>query len=217
MLTAALALLPGRAAAQDPVSITGKVTTAAGEPLRDVNVGIFELGIGVWTSADGTYRLNVPGGRAQGQQAKMTARLIGFRAQSALVTLTPGGSLDQNFQLASDPLRLEEIVVTGAGTEQRRERLGTVSATVDSAVLARTNESNVVQALAGKVPGVLTNQGSGDAGASTAIQIRGPKTLGTSQPVIILDGVPISNATRGQAVLSGAPSSNRASDINPDD
>src|SRR2546427_1913561 len=39
----------------------------------------------------------------------------------------------------------------------------------------------------------------------------------SSQPVIILDGVPISNATRGQAVLSGAPATNRAADINPDD
>ena len=217
LLTAALALFPSRAAAQEPVSFSGKVTTASGEALRDVNVAIFELGLAVWTGADGTYRLNVPGGRAQGQQVKLTARLIGFRAQSFVVTLTPGATIEQSFQLAADPLRLEEIVVTGAGMEQRRERLGTVSATVDSATLARTNESNVIQALAGKVPGVLTNQGSGDAGASTAIQIRGPKTLGTSQPVIILDGVPISNATRGQAVLSGQPATNRASDINPDD
>src|SRR6202008_3199148 len=69
----------------------------------------------------------------------------------------------------------------------------------------------------GKVPNVLTNQGSGDAGASTAIQIRGPKTFGTSQPVVILDGVPLSTARRGQAARPGAPATNRAADINPDD
>jgi TonB-linked SusC/RagA family outer membrane protein len=217
LLAAALALLPSRAVAQEPVTITGKVTNASGEALRDVNVAIFDLSVGAFTGVDGTYRLNVPGGRAQGQQAKLTARLIGYRAQSVVVTLTPGATIEQNFQLAADPLRLDEIVVTGAGTEQRRERLGTASATVDSTTLRRANESNVIQALAGKVPNVLTNQGSGDAGASTAIQIRGAKTFGTSQPVIILDGVPISNATRGQAVLSGAPSPNRAADINPDD
>ena len=212
-----LAVLPARAAAQEPVTITGKVTGAAGEALRDVNVAIFDLGIGAFTGVDGTYRLNVPGARAQGQQVRLTARLIGFRAQSATLTLTPGGAVEQNFQLAADPLRLDEIVVTGAGMETRRERLGTASATVDSTTLKRAAESNVIQALAGKVPNVLTNQGSGDAGASTAIQIRGAKTFGTSQPMIILDGVPISNATRGQAVLSGAPATNRAADINPDD
>ncbi|MGH7520906.1 MAG: SusC/RagA family TonB-linked outer membrane protein [Gemmatimonadales bacterium] len=217
MFATALAVFPTRAAAQEPVVLSGKVTGATGEALRDVNVTIFELGIGVWTGADGTYRLNVPGARAQGQQVRLTARLIGFRAQSFPVTLSSGASLTQNFQLAADPLRLEEIVVTGAGTEQAREKLGTAISTVDAATIQRANETNVVQALAGKVPNVLTNQGSGDAGASTAIQIRGPKTFGTSQPVIFVDGVPISNNTRGQAVLSGAPSPNRAADINPDD
>jgi len=217
LFAAALALFPARLVAQEPVTITGKVTGATGEGLRDVNITIFELGIGVWTSADGTYRLNVPGARASGQQVRVTARLIGFRAQSNTITLAPGATLEQNFQLAADPLRLEEIVVTGAGTETRRERLGTSTPRVDSTTLQRAGESNVIQSLAGKVPGVLTNQGSGDAGSSTSIQIRGAKTFGTSQPVIILDGVPVSNQTRGQAVLSGTPATNRAADINPDD
>lgn len=217
LFAAALALFPARLAAQEPVMISGKVTGATGEALRDVNVAIFELGIGAWTGSDGTYRLNVPGARAQGQQVRLTARLIGFRAQSNTLTLTPGATLEQNFQLAADPLRLEEVVVTGAGTELAREKLGTAVATVDAATIQRANETNVVQALAGKIPNVLTNQGSGDAGASTAIQIRGAKTFGTSQPTIIVDGVPISNNTRGQAVLSGIPSPNRAADINPED
>src|SRR5258708_4793463 len=215
--TALLAILPAGAAAQEPVTISGKVTGQSGEVLRDVNVTVVEFGVGGWTGTDGVYHLSIPGGRAQGQQVRLTARLIGFRAGTATITVTPGGTVEQNFQLASDPLRLDVVVVTGAGTQERRERLATATATVDSGSIARSNEQNVIQALAGKMPNVLTNQGSGDAGASTAIQIRGPKTFGTSQPVIILDGVPISNATRGQAVLSGAPATNRAADINPDD
>ena len=217
LAAALLAILPAGVAAQEPVTISGKVTGQSGEALRDVNVTVVDFGVGGWTGADGVYHLTVPGGRATGQQVRMAARLIGFRAGTATITVTPGATLEQNFQLAADPLRLDVVVVTGAGTQERRERLGTATATVDSATLMRSNETNVIQALAGKVPNVLTNQGSGDAGASTAIQIRGPKTFGTSQPVIILDGVPISNATRGQAVLSGAPSTNRAADINPDD
>jgi TonB-linked SusC/RagA family outer membrane protein len=216
-VTGALALLPAWAVAQESVTITGKVTGVSGEPLREVNVSIFDLGIGVWTGADGNYRLIVPGTRATGQQVKLTARQIGYRVQTVPVTLTAGTAIAQNFQLASDPLRLDEIVVTGAGIEQQREKLGTANTSVDPVTLQRANEPNLIQALAGKVPNVLTNQGSGDAGASTAIQIRGPKTFGTSQPVIIVDGVPTSNVTRGQAVLSGAPSSNRAADINEED
>lgn len=216
-VTAALALLPAWVEAQESVTITGRVTGTLGEPLRDVNVSIFDLGIAVWTAADGTYRLIVPAARAQGQLVRISARLIGYRLQSFPVTLASGATIEQNFQLAGDPLRLDEIVVTGAGTELQREKLGTASSTVDAATLQRANETNVVQALAGKIPNVVTNQGSGDAGASTAIQIRGAKNFGTSQPVIIVDGVPISNQTRGQAVLSGVPSPNRSADINPED
>jgi TonB-dependent SusC/RagA subfamily outer membrane receptor len=212
-----LVVLPAWAAGQEPVTITGRVTGPVGEPLRDVNVVIFDIGLSAFTTPDGVYRLVVPGARAQGQPVRLTARLIAYRAQTFTVTLTPGATIEQNFQLAFDPLRLDEIVVTGAGTEQLAERLGTARSNLDAATLQRANEPNVVQALAGKVPGVLTNQGSGDAGASTAIQIRGAKTFGTSQPVIYVDGVPMSNATRGQAILSGAPSPNRAADINAED
>ena len=224
--TGALALLPDWAAAQQQVTITGRVAGTLGEPLRDVNVGIFELGVGVWTGPDGAYRLVVPSGRAQGQQARLSARLIGYRTQSFNVTLTSGATVEQSFQLSSDPLRLEEVVVTGAGTEQLRERLTSHVTSVDAAEIQRANETNVIQALAGKVPNVLTNQGSGDAGASTAILIRGPKSFGITQagfsptvpqPLVIVDGVPISNVTRGEAVLSGAPAPNRAADLNTQD
>ena len=131
-----LALLPAGVAAQEPVTITGKVTSASGEALRDVNVTVAEFGVGGWTGADGTYRLSVPGARAQGQQVKMNARLIGFRAGSATITVTPGATVQQNFQLASDPLRLDVVVVTGAGTQERRERLATATATVDSGTIS---------------------------------------------------------------------------------
>ncbi len=214
---AVLALLPVVAVAQEPVTITGRVTGDLGAPLVDANVVVTALNLVAYTGPDGRYRLVVPGARAQGQQVALSARMIGHRVQSFQVTLTAGAAVEQNFQLVADPLRMDEIVVTGAGTEQLAERLGTARASVDAATLQRANEPNIVQALAGKVPNVLTNQGSGDAGASTAIQIRGPKTFGTSQPVIIVDGVPMNNNTRGQAVLSGVPSPNRAADINAED
>jgi len=214
---AVLALLPVVVVAQEPVTITGRVTGDLGASLGDANVTIASLNLVAYTSADGRYRLVVPGARAQGQQVALTARMIGHRQLAFQVTLTPGATIEQNFQLVGDPLRLDEIVVTGAGTEQLAERLGTARSSVDAVEVQRANETNVVQALAGKIPNVVTNQASGDAGASTAIQIRGAKTFGTSQPVIFVDGVPISNQTRGQGVVTGIPSPNRAADINPED
>src|SRR6266513_394787 len=103
-LAGALALLPEWGAAQSSVTITGQVTNPQGEPLRDANVSIFDLSIGVWTGPDGAYRLIVPGARADGKQVRLGARLIGYRGQSFTITLTPGGTLAQDFQRVSDPL-----------------------------------------------------------------------------------------------------------------
>jgi TonB-linked SusC/RagA family outer membrane protein len=213
-------LLPTVASAQEPVTITGRVTNDAGDPLRVATVAIGSLNLAVYANAEGNYRLVVPAGRAASQNVILSARQIGFRAGTATIQLVPGTTLTQNFRLAADPLKLDEVVVTGSGTESLAERLGTARAGLSGETLKKANEPNIIQAIAGKVPGVLTNQQSGDPTASTAIQIRGAKTFGASQPVIIVDGVPVNNATRqGQnaGVLSGAPMANRAADINPED
>ncbi len=225
-LVAAFMLVPAIAGAQESVVIMGRVTGDGGEPLRQASVTIPSLNILVYVNDAGNYRLVVPAARAQGQQVSLSARMIGKRTQSSSITLSPGAAIERNFSLASDPLKLEEVVVTGAGTQSLAERLGTARASVSAATVVRANETNVVSALAGKIPNVITNQASGDAGASTAIQIRGTKSItGTSQPLIIVDGVPTNNNTRGGSpngsVLggqgSGAPDPNRAADINPED
>ncbi|HWL39998.1 MAG TPA: SusC/RagA family TonB-linked outer membrane protein [Gemmatimonadaceae bacterium] len=211
--------MPGLAWAQEAVTITGRVTGEGGGALSSANVTVPSLNILVYVNPDGTYRIVVPAARAQGQTVSLMARMIGHRSQGASVTLTPGTTVERSFQLPTDPLRLEEVVVTGAGTQSLAERLGTARSNVDAVTLQRANEPNVVQALVGKSPNVLTNQASGDAGSSTAIQIRGAKTFGTSQPLIIVDGVPTNNNTRavGTTILQGPPQGNRAQDINPED
>jgi TonB-linked SusC/RagA family outer membrane protein len=223
-VAAALVFAPELARAQEQgVTITGRVTNEAGEPLRAANVAIPLLSVITYVNADGSYRLVVPGARAQGQQVNLVARMIGYQSRTIPIRLSPGSVLTQNFQLPSDPLRLQEIVVTGAGTEQLAERLGTARASVSGEQLQRANTpENLVTALAGKVPNVVTNSGSGDAGASTAIQIRGAKTFGGSQPVFIVDGIVMNNNTRSLSALGGAgapapPTVNRIADLNPED
>ncbi|HSJ25516.1 MAG TPA: SusC/RagA family TonB-linked outer membrane protein, partial [Longimicrobiales bacterium] len=92
-------------------------------------------------------------------------------------------------------------------------------ATVDNQMITRAAEPNIVTALAAKSPNVHTTQTSGDAGAGTAIRIRGVTGFGGGQPQIIVDGMPINNTSRvtGPSVLQGGPATNRAFDINPED
>ncbi|HEX6536178.1 MAG TPA: carboxypeptidase-like regulatory domain-containing protein, partial [Gemmatimonadaceae bacterium] len=134
-LVCASALLPAWAAAQEAATISGRVTSETGAPLNSASVFIEGLNVGTLTREDGRYTFVVPAARVTGQQVTLTARLIGFKEQSAQVTLS-AGTITHDFVLSANPLRLGEVVVTGAGTATTREKLGTVINTVDSAAIS---------------------------------------------------------------------------------
>ncbi len=217
LLALALAIAPAMAAAQG-ANISGRVTTETGDPLPGASVFLEGLNVGSTTDDNGRYSFSVPEGRIRGQTVTLTARRIGYSVRTAQVTLA-AGSITQNFVLSANPLRLGEVIVTGAGTTTTREKLGNVINTVDSTAISRSNESNVVQALAGKAPNIEVNQQSGEPGASSYIRIRGAKSIsGTGQPLFVVDGVPIDNSTFATGPsTAGTVSPNRGSDINPAD
>jgi TonB-linked SusC/RagA family outer membrane protein len=231
-LSAFLAL-PALLAAQEPVTITGKVTSDAGQPLGQVEVAIPAMGLGSLSKDDGRYTIVVPGARVSGQTVTMVARRLGYKSQSAQVTLTAGG-VTHDFALAANPLQLGEVVVTGAGTTSEAGKLGNVRNNVSADLINRSSEVNVTQALAAKAPNVTVLQQSGDPGAGSFINIRGiGSILGDNQPLIVVDGVPIDNSsfstsnfnapddaggTVGQFGQSeGTVSTNRLADLNPND
>src|SRR2546425_4226375 len=125
IIVSALLALPALIAAQEPVTITGKVASDAGQPLGQVEVAIPAMGLGALSKDDGRYTIVVPGARVSGQTVAVTARRLGYKAVSAQITLSPGG-VTHDFALAANPLQLGEVVVTGAGTTTETEKLGNV-------------------------------------------------------------------------------------------
>src|SRR5438477_369791 len=220
-------------AAQGPVTITGKVTSDAGQSLGQVEVAIPTMGLGALSKDDGGYTLVVPSARVSGQTVTMVARRLGYKSQGAQVTLAAGG-VTHDFVLAANPLQLGEVVVTGAGTATSTEKLGNVRNSVSADLIQRAGEANVVQALAAKAPNVTVLQQSGDPGAGSFINIRGVNSiLGSNQPLFVIDGVPMDNSafstsnfnriddnggTNNQfGQTEGTVVSNRALDLNPND
>jgi TonB-linked SusC/RagA family outer membrane protein len=218
------------ARAQGAVTVTGLVRTGEGAPLSDVSIEVRPLQAGGITRADGRYNIVIPAARqAGGRQVTVFARRLGYRSESRTVTLPNGGSLTVDLTLVTNPLQLGEVVVTGAGTASTTERLGTERKSVDSTSIRRSNEVNLVTALAGKAANVNVQQTSGEAGSGARVQIRGVRSLGVvgaggnlvsanGQPLFVIDGTPVNNSTAitGSAVSStSAP--NRAGDINPED
>jgi TonB-linked SusC/RagA family outer membrane protein len=221
-LAAASVIMPARSAqAQASATVTGRVTSEAGQPLQYASVSITALGLGAQTDINGRYTFVVPSGRALGQTVQLAVRALGYRPMTSPITLS-GGTVAKDFTLAANPLRLGEVVVTGSGTTATREVLGTVTTTVEAVEISKSGERNLVNALSSKAPGVTITSSSGDPGAGTSISIRGIKTIqGDGQPLFVVDGMPVDNSaqqtTSGGGDGGGAVSSNRLVDLNPAD
>lgn len=216
---ALLAALPAAAGAQNPATISGTIKNDAGLPVGFAQIFVDELGIGATTRENGKYTLFIPASRVTGQQVTVSVRAIGYKLGSAKITLR-AGILTQDFTLEANPFHLGEVVITGAGTQTTNEKLGNVITTVKADAIDKSQEMNLVTALAAKAPNVVINQSSGDPGAATFMQIRGVNTIqGSNQPLIVIDGIPVDNTTNVTAgdVTAGTVAPNRAVDINPAD
>jgi anti-sigma factor RsiW len=112
------------------VTISGRVTNAAGAPLASAQVHLDRTNIGVITNDDGTYALVIPPARANGKALSLVARQIGYRSAAVLVA-PDSAPIMHDFVLASNPLTLGQVVVTGEGTT---EKLGKAVAADSSAL-----------------------------------------------------------------------------------
>jgi TonB-linked SusC/RagA family outer membrane protein len=199
--------------------VTGRVTsTASGQPLPGAFVALAGQTFGVRTNEQGEFRLRVPSG-----DVTIVARAIGYKRATQRI---PSGSTGADFALDKDVLELEGVIVTGAATSVERRNAATAVSVVSTEALSRVPAVSLENALQGKVIGASINMNNGAPGGGGQIQIRGASSLiGRIEPLIIVDGVSISNATRSNrmAVVTGSLNAaeengtNRLADINPND
>lgn len=193
MALAALVLGAGQAQAQ--ATITGKVTDSNAQPLGGAQVLIRELAsFGATTASNGTYTIVVPADRSRGQSMTLVARYLGKAPSTRAITLNAGNQ-EVNFALRDDPLRLDELVVTGVNTETSTKKLAFAVGKVSSDQLQETPGVTALSGLAGKVAGVRVVTASGEPGSAPSIRLRGATSItGSQEPLIIIDGT-ISRAT----------------------
>ena len=175
--------------AQQAAVITGRVTAQGGEALGGANVVVANSNFGAVTAANGTYSITIGAAAARGQQVVLTARYIGHRPVSRTVTLSPG-TQEQNFELRADPLRLEEVVVTGVGEATALKKLPFAIGRVTDEQLQQVPGSSALVALEGKVAGVRLTPNSAQPGGEPSLRLRGATSIGRRQdPLYIVDGV----------------------------
>jgi len=170
------------------LQVSGKVTDSnTREPLIGATVVIKGTNIGVTTSADGTYTINVPEG-----SDILVFSYIGYTTQEVNVS----GRTTLDVALVPEVTGLEEVVVTGYGTQKKETLTGSI-ATVGGNEIAKSPQPNVTNSLTGKLPGLMVNERSGEPGREGLnILIRGSGTLNNNTPLVIIDGVERENIER---------------------
>ncbi len=209
----ALFLVPGLAWAQEG-TIQGTVVDAdTNEPLPGVNVALAESQQGAATSVDGEYEIS---GVAPGSYT-LRATFVGYETYEQQVDVGAGETATVNIDLQPSALELDEVAVTALGFRTERDQLGASQSNVSGDAITQSGETSVLKGLSAKAPGLNVTSTGGDPGSGARIVIRGSKTIqGDNQPLIVVDGVPVSNENIGQGV-GGVQQQSRLNDINPED
>jgi TonB-linked SusC/RagA family outer membrane protein len=165
---------------QNKIRITGVVVDQTGEPMIGANV--VEKGVatnGTITDMDGKFTLEAAA------NATLQISFIGYITQEINVS----GQNNLTVTLAEDNLSLEEVVVVGYGTQKKVTLTGSV-VTAKGADIIKSPAVNVTNSLAGRLPGVIINNRSGEPGReNTSLYIRGRSTTGNTSALVIIDGV----------------------------
>ncbi|MCG2590933.1 SusC/RagA family TonB-linked outer membrane protein [Rhodohalobacter sulfatireducens] len=188
-------------------NISGRVTDAeTGEVLPGVNVIVANAEestgstIGTTTNMDGEYEVQVPD-----ELNTLVFSYIGYQRTEVQID----GRTEIDVELSSDVQLLEDIVVIGYGTQRRQDLTGSVSS-ISTEELNNQATTSFDTAMQGKIAGVRVVQSNGAPGGRTRVRIRGQNSvLGGSDPLYVIDGVPIISGSQGNT--------NELSAINPQD
>ena len=214
---AATGTTPKPLAEQQKNTVRGTVTDQAGEPIIGASIVIKGTTKGVVTDTEGRFAIDVSNG------SQLEISCIGYEKRVVKV----GAQRNISITLAEDTKSLSDVVVTAMGIKKERKALGYAVTDMKADELMKNKNTNVINSLQGKVPGLNITQSSGAAGAGATIVMRGANSTAegrSNQPLFVVDGIIYDNSTSvvGNSGTDGMTRnattfSNRVMDINPED
>ena len=189
-------------------SISGTVTDENGVPLPGATVLVEGTQNGVSTDFDGNYSISASSGDT------LVVSFVGYTTQSVVV----GSSSTIDVSLQPDNA-LEEVVVTALGVKRNTKAVGYSITQVEGDEMSANPSTNAINALQGKVAGLMITGSAMGAKGSSRVVIRGASSLsGNNQPLYVVDGITINNNNLGAAGMwGGTDFGDGISSINPDD
>ena len=210
-LVAASCCLGTMIATAQTTQITGTVISMEDNmPVIGASIVVKGTTTGTVTDMDGNFTLEVPS-----DAHFIQISYVGMESQELRIKQNMG-----TIRMSADSQNLDEVVVTAMGLTREKKSLAYAIQEVGSDELTKAGQISVTGALSGKVAGVQINQFGGSVGSSARISVRGNSSLQTDQqPLIVVDGVPISNDTQrsGDNTYNGVDYGSGLNDINPED
>ncbi|MBL0740661.1 SusC/RagA family TonB-linked outer membrane protein [Chryseolinea lacunae] len=190
--------------------ISGTVTSSDGSAMPGVNVLLKGSVNGTATDANGKYSISVTS-----DESVLVFSFIGHASQEVVV----GSRAVVDVKMEEDVSQLGEVVVTALGIEREAKSLSYAQQTVSGSTLTEARDINILNSLSGRAAGVDIKKSSSGPGGSTKIVLRGNKSMsGDSQPLFVIDGIPMANNKGTQpGMWGGVDGGDGMSQINPDD
>ena len=175
-------LNPAASVGAPPIIITGKILEEGkGTPLEGVSIVVKGSNRGTVTKKDGSFRLEV-----MSENDILVFSLVGYQPKEMAV----GNRTSIELSLASQSQSLNDVVVIGYGTQKKSVVTGAISS-VKASDLENMPVSRIEQSLQGRTSGITIAQSSGQPGAASTVKIRGTTSINNSDPLYVVDGVPI--------------------------
>jgi TonB-linked SusC/RagA family outer membrane protein len=171
-------------------TISGVVTDAqTDDPLPGVNILVVGTSTGTATDANGHYSLQV-----ESLQDTLRFSFIGYQTK----TVPIDGRVKVDVQLASSVIQGQQLVVTALGQTSEKSSLSYSTQQIQSQDIEKSPPINVANTLSGRISGISVNESSTGIGGNSRITLRGNRSIsGSSQPLYVVDGVPISGDING--------------------
>lgn len=161
-------------------TVTGTVTDINGEPVIGASVMVTGTDKGTITDVNGHYSLNVP------ENGSLTVSYIGYKT----ITISSKGKNIVNITLMEDNQLIDEVVVVGYGTMEKRAVTSSITSISSKDLVAGIGGSTIATALKGKISGMNVSETSSP-NASASFQLRGVASINaSSSPLIVIDGIP---------------------------
>src|SRR5262245_9066145 len=218
LITLTGTLLPCLGAAQQTSTrgtLTGRVTIrGTTTPLPSAQVVIGGTTIGTVTNQDGRFVIpNVTPGSYE-----LRVSLSGYTRGSQPVTVTAGATATANFELDESAVSIEGLIMNATGAEQRQREVGNSVVNISTANVDMAPVQTFTNLIQGRAAGVVIQPTSGTTGTGSRVRIRGNSSVSLdATPLIIVDGIRVSNESESTNLFTGGTSTSRWDDLNPEE